>query len=215
VLIHRHDLVFVRAAGWRLLLKRRSDLGAVPLVARWVESGWPLVKRRVAPGDGEGVPLGLPLPPFADKQRVSIVMDVEAVISVSPPPPLSLASDAAPVAWRSTLDAIVKLAPWYDIEARVFGSLAWQALTGLTYLTDQSDLDLLLSVRRESGLRAFAQSLAAIEARAPMRVDGELAFGDGAAVNWREFHAETRDILVKTADDAYLIEREAFFGRIL
>jgi phosphoribosyl-dephospho-CoA transferase len=215
VLIRRHDLVFVSTASWRSLLKTRSDLASIPLVAGWVESGWPLVKRRPAPGDGEGVPLGLPLPPFADKKRVSMVIDLDAIVLVSPPPPLSLAREAAPVAWRSTPDAIAKLACWHVIDARVFGSLAWQALTGLTYLRDQSDLDLLLSVRRDSGLRALAQSLAAIEATAPMRLDGELAFGDGVAMNWREFNAETREVLVKTVDDAYLIGREAFLGRVL
>ena len=44
------------------------------------------------------------------------------------------------------------------------------------------------------GLRAFTQSLSAIEARAPMRLDGELTFGDGLAISWRELHAGTRDI---------------------
>jgi phosphoribosyl-dephospho-CoA transferase len=215
VLIPRHDLVFVSKAGWRSFLDRQPDLADNPLIARWAENGWPLVKRRTAPSDGEGASLGLPLPPFAGKQRVCIVMDFDAIVSISPPPPLSATRNAAPVVWRPTLDAIAKLASWYDINARVFGSLAWQALTGLTYLTGQSDLDLLLSVRRESRLRAFAESLAAIEARAPMRLDGELAFGDGLALNWRELRAETREILIKTPDDAYLIEREAFFGRAL
>ena len=46
-----------------------------PLIARWVDNGWPLVKRRVAPDDGEGVPLGLPLPPFAGKGRLSVLID--------------------------------------------------------------------------------------------------------------------------------------------
>jgi phosphoribosyl-dephospho-CoA transferase len=84
---------------------------------------------------------------------------------------------------------------------------------GLDYVADQSDLDLLLSVRREAGLRAFTQSLSAIEARAPMRLDGELTFGDGLAISWRELHAGTREILVKTADDAYLADRSFFLGR--
>ena len=36
--------------------------------------------------------------------------------------------------------------PTHGVEVRVFGSLAWAALTGLAYLTDRSDLDLLLHV---------------------------------------------------------------------
>ena len=200
--IRRHDLVFVSVAGWRSLLETRGDLAANPLLARWVDNGWPLVRRRAAPGDGAGAPLGLPLPPFAGKGRVAIVMDPEAIVSVAPPPTLRSVRASAPPRWRSALDAVSELATRHSIEARVFGSLAWQALTGLTYLTDQSDLDLLLCVHQEVGLRALTESLAAIEKRAPMRLDGELAFGDGLALNWRELHAETREILVKTADDS-------------
>jgi phosphoribosyl-dephospho-CoA transferase len=211
--IRRHDLAFVSVAGWRSLLKKHEDLAANPLVARWVENGWPLVRRRAAPGDGEGAPLGLPLPPVAGKRRLAIVMDAEAIVSVAPPPILRSARDAAPAAWHATLDAIDRLATRHDVEARVFGSLAWQALTGLDYLTDQSDLDLLLYPRREAGLRTLTESLAAIEERAPMRLDGELAFGGGWAVNWRELYAESREILVKTTDDVYLVERASFLGR--
>ncbi len=52
VLIRRHDLVFVRPAGWRALLETRSDLAADPLVALWVDKGRPLIGRRAAPGEG-------------------------------------------------------------------------------------------------------------------------------------------------------------------
>ena len=84
------------------------------------------------------------------------------------------------------------------VEARVFGSLAWRALTGLDYLTDRSDLDLLLHVHRDTDIHRLTAELAGIEAAAPMRLDGELVRDDGAAVNWREFHAGAREILVKT-----------------
>jgi phosphoribosyl-dephospho-CoA transferase len=211
--IQRHDLVFVSEDGWRTLLEKRADLAGNPLIARWVDNGWPLVKRRVAPDDGEGVPLGLPLPPFAGKGRLSVLIDPRMIVAIAPPPTLRAARETTLPGWRSTLDAIEQLASWHSIEARVFGSVAWQALTGLDYVADQSDLDLLLSVRREAGLRAFTQSLSAIEARAPMRLDGELTFGDGLAISWRELHAGTREILVKTADDAYLADRSFFLGR--
>jgi phosphoribosyl-dephospho-CoA transferase len=97
----------------------------------------------------------------------------------------------------------------------VFGSLAWRALTGLDYLTDRSDLDLLLHVRRDTDLRRLVADLAEIEAVAPMRLDGELIRDDGAAVNWREFQASPREILMKTIRGVGLLDASLFLvGKI-
>ena len=60
---------------------------------------------------------------------------------------------------------------------------------------------------------ASTADLAAIEAAAPMRLDGELVRDDGAAVNWREFHAGAREILVKTIDGVALLDREPLPAR--
>jgi phosphoribosyl-dephospho-CoA transferase len=94
----------------------------------------------------------------------------------------------------------------------VFGSLAWRALTGLDYLTGRSDLDLLLHVHRDTDLLRLAADLALIEALAPMRLDGEFVRGDGAAVNWREFHAGAREILVKTVGGVALLDTTQFLS---
>src|SRR5271168_5356700 len=136
----RHDLVFVSPAGWRSLLATRGDLAANPLVASWAGKGWPLIGRRAMPGDGNGVPVGLPLPPFAGKQRLSFVLPPEHIVSTAPPPALKSIHPAAPRAWWPTLDDLVALAARHSVEARVFGSLAWRALTGLDYVTARSDL---------------------------------------------------------------------------
>ena len=210
--IRRHDLVFVSPAGWRALLETRSDLAADPLVALWVDKGRPLIGRRAAPGEGPGVALGLPLPPFAGKGRLSFVIPAEDIVSVAPPPALSSARRVAPRAWRPTLEALGELASQRSVEMRVFGSLAWRALTGLDYLTDHSDLDILLYVRPDTDVRRLTADMAVIEAAAPMRLDGELIRDDGAAVNWREFHADAREILVKTMRGVALLDARHFLG---
>ncbi len=53
----RHDLVFVSPEGWRAVLATRCDLAAEPLIALWVDSGWPLIGRRPEPGEMQGVAL--------------------------------------------------------------------------------------------------------------------------------------------------------------
>jgi phosphoribosyl-dephospho-CoA transferase len=86
----------------------------------------------------------------------------------------------------------------------------------LAYLSDRSDLDLVLDVRRDTDLNELAASVAEIEADAPMRFDGELMREDGAAVNWREFHAGAGLVLIKTIDNVGLLDRDLFVsGRAL
>ncbi|HEY8015848.1 MAG TPA: malonate decarboxylase holo-[acyl-carrier-protein] synthase [Dongiaceae bacterium] len=208
--IRRHDLIFLSPAGWRALLAARADLAAEPLLARWVENGWPVIGRRPMASDGPGVPAGLPLPPFAGKNRLSFLLPPADIVAMAPPPVLDDVMPMAPVAWRHALGEVEAMASRHAIEARVFGSLAWQALTGLNYLTDRSDLDLLLELRRDTDLQALAEDLAGIEICAPMRLDGELIRRDGAAINWRELRTATGEILVKTLGGVALLDRSQF-----
>ena len=206
--VRRHDLVFVSLSGWRSLLATRGDLAADPLVARWVDKGWPLIGRRAMPGEPPGVPLGLPLPPFAGKRRLAFLMRPDDIVSTARRLRLRVPV-GAPRAWRLALERIGGAGLAHSVEARVFGSLAWRALTGLDYVTDRSDLDLLLHVHRDTDLDRLTAELAGIEADAPMRLDGELVRDDGAAVNWREFHAGAREVLVKTIGGVALLDRRA------
>lgn len=208
----RHDLVFVSPKRWRALLAIRSDLAADPLVAQWPGNGWPVIRRRAMPCETCGVALGLPLPPSAGKKRLSFLMLPDDIISIDRPPLLRSACRSAPRAWWATLDRLDELALLHSIEARVFGSLAWQSVTGLDYLTGQSDLDLLLYVRRDTDLDHLAVDVAEIEAEAPMRLDGELMRDDGCAVNWREFHAGSDEVLVKHIDRVGLLDRGLFMS---
>lgn len=208
----RHDLIYVSPQGWRAMLAARGDLGDNPLLARWSDEEWPTVRRRPAPSEPEGVAVGLPLPPSAGKRRLSFVLQPDDIISTARPHLLNSARGSAPLAWWPTLDRLGELALRHSVEARVFGSLAWQILTGLDYLTDRSDLDLLLDVRRETDLDCIAADLAAIEADAPMRLDGELMRDDGTAVNWREFHTGAREVLVKRIDGVGLLDRSLFIS---
>jgi phosphoribosyl-dephospho-CoA transferase len=208
----RHDLIFVSPVAWQALLETRDDLAAEPIVAGWIDRGWPLIARRATPCEKSGIALGLPLPPFAGKRRLSILIRPDDVVSTAPPPPLNAAIASAPPRWRHALEEVASLASRHGVEARIFGSLAWQSLTGLQYLTDSSDLDLLLPMPRRGDPIVLTAGLAAIEATAPMRLDGELVRDDGAGVNWRELHAGTREILVKTMDGVALLDTGDFLS---
>lgn len=208
----RHDLVFVSPAGWRAMLDARGDLEADRLLAYWPKMRWPTIRRRALPCETSGLALGLPLPPSAGKKRISFLIDINHVASVARPPLLRQVRAYAPRSWWPTLDRLDALARRHAVDARVFGSLAWQSLTGLDYVTASSDLDVLFEFRGETDINRLVADIAAIEADAPMRIDGELMGADGAAVNWREFHGGASELLVKSIDSVGLLDRHQFIS---
>ncbi|MGX5777140.1 malonate decarboxylase holo-[acyl-carrier-protein] synthase [Methylorubrum zatmanii] len=196
----RHDLLDVEPDAWRAAVAARADLAALPHVAAWVEEGRPVILRRSHPGEAGLVPVGLPLPPRDGKRRVGLALPPESV-RLRPPARLTDMRDTCPAAWVRTVEAIVALGACHGLAPRPFGSLLWQSLTGLSYLSEKSDLDLLWPV---SGVvpPGFLACLADIERRAPMRLDGELLLPDGGGVNWHELHAAAPGdtVLVKHRD---------------
>lgn len=206
----RHDLVYVKPSAWRALFAAHAEASAEPLVVEWADRGWPLVARRITDDENGDVALGLPLPPSLGKRRLSFNVDARDVIETSQPPLLDEAVAFAPHAWRPTMTRIVAMTSTFGVEPRVFGSLAWHTLTGLDYLSATSDLDLLLPLPDAEDVASFTARLVVIEADAPMRLDGELVRGDGAAANWREIHTNTAEILIKTLQGVTLVEARHF-----
>jgi len=211
-LLQRHRLVHVRSAAWRAWLATRSDLANEPLLSGWVDRGWPLIVRRPVPGEGGGLPLGLPLPPSAGKRRIALQMAAGDIVATTPLPTLAECVDTAPAAWQPSLWQLATHARAYGVEARVFGSLAWQRLTGLTYLSSNSDLDIVWTLPDRNRISWFLSDLADIDSLAPVRIDGELLRADGAGVNWRELHSGAPELVLKTANEVILCQRESFIG---
>jgi phosphoribosyl-dephospho-CoA transferase len=205
----RHRMVRVHPQAWAGLLAGRPDLADEPLLPRWADRGWPLVVRRPGCGDVEGfVPLGLPLPPAAGRKRLMLGLPPEALTGGAPPPLLRAAAGAAPAAWRPAIAEILAL----DGRVRCFGGLAWQHLTGLPYLTEHSDLDLIWAVRGREQADRLAAGLMRIDETAPMKIDGEFATSGHLAVQWREWSRGAPEVMVKGADGISLVPRESWLA---
>jgi phosphoribosyl-dephospho-CoA transferase len=209
--LRRHDVVHLDRDAWSSRLRDTFD-ARTPIVDEWIALGRPLVARRPSEEDQAGIPLGLPLPPSLGKARIAVTAPRQAVARVSPPPALIEIHTFAPAAWRSTLDHVATLCAKLNIELRVFGSLAWEQLTGLDYVTPASDVDLLFIGARRLAVAPLVRGLAEIEADAPMRLDGEIVRVDGAAANWRELRVAPPEVLVKTLDGVLLQSSVEFLG---
>ena len=201
----RHMLAYVAPDAWHGVIVGESD----SVLLGWADKGWPTIIRRPDCSDtGDAIPLGLPLPPSMGKRRVAVHCERQAILRTAPPPRLQDAASAAPDEWQITIAALLILDPL----ARCFGSLAWASLTGLPYLSDTSDLDLILNVADAPTADHVARELAIIADTAPMAVDAELTTPSGSAVQWREWHSGAQTLVVKSMDGATLVQRQALFA---
>jgi len=208
----RHDLLRVAPDVWASTLARCPSSGDLPLVGAWADRGWPVIIRRRTDVEDPGlVPVGVPLPPAAGKRRVALLLPPDGVLQRSPPPLLRAAATVADPGWRPTIASLLALGSRTGLEPSVFGSLLWQHRTGLTYLSPDSDLDVLWPVPAGFDVLSLVFSIAEIQCDAPLRIDGEVIFPDGSAVNWRELWnayrtADRAKVLAKTVEGVRLLD---------
>lgn len=185
-------------------------------VARWVASGYPAVIARSVEGDltGEKIRLGIPLPNSMGRARIALTVPLSAVVDVFDPPSLSDVRLTAPFAWRRTIDRLATLARAYAVDVHVFGSLAWETVTGLDYLRTGSDLDVLFRPRATAGFHSFLTSLRALQGPA-VRLDGECWRRDGAGVHWRELLGDASQVVAKTDRGLSVMSSRAFLTGVV
>ena len=205
----RHDLLHVAPDVWASLLAFRPPLADLPLLGEWADRGWPvIVRRRCEADDRHLVPVGVPLPPLAGKRRVALLIPPDSVLQRSLPPSLHATAKAADPGWRSTIDALVAVGVRSGVDPAAFGSLLWQHLTGLAYLSPHSDLDVLWPIPPGLAVGSLVCSIAAVQREAPVRIDGEIVFPDGSIVEmviWK--------LPRPVAGSAHSYKYRLFFGR--
>lgn len=195
--LKRHDLAWLDPTG-RAGEPTTADPVEDSVVRAWIALGRPfVVTRRQADTPSGHCDLGLPLPLCQGKRRIALYAPDAAIRDVRPAPCLQQVIAAAPLEWQEPVRALVGAAGGTGISFRVFGSLAWQYLTGENYVSERSDVDLLWGPADIGGLHRGMEILLDWEQRFGLRADGEVELPDGTAVAWRELAVEPRRVLVK------------------
>jgi phosphoribosyl-dephospho-CoA transferase len=206
---HRHDLVWVTTAHCAIaaeatdgadardVMDAAGGAGAADaddaadrtLIAAWIDARRPFVVRCQGMDckTRNVLAVGLPLPPSQGKRRVALETPLSSIERSSAPLALRDAVDSAPPGWREPLSQLHRLGVAAGVEFRVFGSLAWQALTGLAYVNEHSDLDLCWRPRSAAHLDTLSRLLASWQQATGIAVDGEIVFDDDHMVSWREW----------------------------
>jgi phosphoribosyl-dephospho-CoA transferase len=204
-ILSRHARVWLDATTWRRHLKTSIDDHRLALVDQWIARGNALVaRRRDASAPPDDCHLGVALPLRADRLRVAVVVDRAAVVRVDRPLRLDEVVAYAPGAHRVALMALHRRAIEIGTVFRVYGSFAWQAISGEPCVTSRSDLDLLWDARGPAHVAQVIALLEAWEGDHGLRADGEARFANGDAVAWRELAHSTARVLVKRDDGVAL-----------
>lgn len=204
----RHRLVRLNAAGWAATRLRPWDAAAHECLEFWAVHRLPLVVTQQPPGlPADQVALGLPAPLRWNRRRLALQVPAIGLLGFDEFPAAARTEELLPpgvrAAWRSVCAELAAS----GTEVRVYGSHGWQLLTGLGYLHAASDLDLWMRVADPRAADAAVAALTAAPFTGP-RLDGELVFGDGSAVAWREWQhwraARVDRLLVKRLHGAAL-----------
>lgn len=223
--LRRHQLVWLDEFGWFRILARAHaaplrDTRTLACLEHWAEQRWPLVVTRQAAAihpldadaDGDAgtdapLALGLPAPACWGRRRIAVEASTRAIVQLGEFAAASELTPSLPEALRADWSRLCAGLAALGQPARVYGSHGWQHLTGLDYVHDASDIDLIVPVATPAQAdRAVA--LLQHSALAAPRLDGELLFPDGASVAWREWaqlrHGQTDRVLVKRLASATL-----------
>jgi phosphoribosyl-dephospho-CoA transferase len=226
----RHDICRLRTAPGAtkdysilsidLLPPQSADdvTAAHEVVQSWIELGRPLIVTRHTP-DCRAARCRLAFcgPRDASPRRICIEVACDAIDDVAP---LRLrdALDAAPDAWRSALQKIDRAFGELSLTPCVFGSLAWQAATGLSYLHDASDVDLIVELTADDwqcaftsdgGLSSVFSVVTAAMDQAEFRCDCELRLQRDAAFSLAELRGSSRQVMAKRNDGSELVARSS------
>jgi phosphoribosyl-dephospho-CoA transferase len=184
--LRRHDLVWLSAQGWEdHVLGQAADTVARACLAHWYAKRLPLVVGRQTLGEPE-LALGLAAPGAWERRKLPAKVPRDCVLYHD------RFAKAAEI--RHLLAARLRHS-WLELcgelaaqgtDPRVHGSFGWQRITGLEYITPQSDIDLHLSVRDADIADRIASVLDRFKWKGP-RIDGELLFPNGDGVAWREW----------------------------
>ncbi len=181
-MFRRHAFVRLAESAWR---EATPEGGEIDVLRDWLENGHPLIVRRPCVSeDGTEVFLGLALP---GRRRMAFRVPSASVCSVEPPP-----------LWDG------KAIPGFAF--RLYGSRAWEHLTGLSYVTPESDVDLLVDIESQAEWGSFLTSDFRLPAQP--RVDLEVIFCGDASFSWREYLGPAGEILIKSNRRVWLERKE-------
>lgn len=208
--LHRHQLVHLTAAAWERLRAEARDAVERDCLTLWSSRGLPLVVTQQRCGAGahpQRIALGLSAPVRWESRRIGVEADRRDVMFFDEFPPALALAKLLPAPARPAWHALCRAAQACGVQPRVYGSFGWQAISGMSHVRVDSDVDLWVAVTGLEQADEVAELLARTDVPG-LRLDGELVLDGDNAASWREWltwrSGGTRSILVKSVDGCRL-----------
>lgn len=112
------------------------------------------------------------------------------------------------------LGILAEAAEELSLKIGVFGSCALALATGLPYLHDSSDLDLVLDCASLDAVQAFSEKVAEGERMLGLRADIELRLDPETYIKLKEWNSKQTTVLAKGGDEPRLLSRRAVLERM-
>ena len=186
--MRRHDLIYLRASADFATACAERDSALWQAARDWIDHGRPLVAAR-QPVAAPAVLLGLTLPLHSERKRLSISVDRSTIVAVQAPLGIARCLPLLPPAAALPLAELDRQISAAHARIGIFGSLAWEAISGEAYRHAGSDIDVICDVATAAQLEIVLAALHQAAASLPCQLDGEIRFPDGNAVAWREIVA--------------------------
>lgn len=205
--MRRHDLAYLRP-GCNLAFQCGAlDPALEGRITAWIAAGYPMVLARQI-RDSTQILLGLTLPAKEGKRRIGCLVSPSDILRVTTALSIEFVLEAIPSSLNVPLGELARTLKECEIELGLFGSLAWEIITGEEYRNENSDVDVVCDVcSQEQLIKALAALQKASEVL-PCGLDGEIRFPDGNAVSWKElanaWPNSDMKVLVKGPHDVFL-----------
>ncbi len=201
-LFGRHDLLLLDPGVRDFEAAGDGDRAAI---AEWAAAGRPVIVRR--PGlarGGESVHCGIPLPPGRGKRRLGFTVPLGSIKRRFGLPGLRECMPHLAGSPRACAEELLESCRGQGLDPEVFGSLAWERLTGLSYLRATSDIDLRFRAKDNPGLEKIAAVLRNFRPPCLSLFDAEVELWNGRSFSWREFSDDSGEIMFKTIHEVFL-----------
>ena len=195
--LRRHSFAWITDSGSPSLFPEdETPLNDVVSLRNWLGRGRPVIIRRPCRSeDGKSVYVGLSLPPDPVKRRVAFRLPFSSLANVVEPPLWTECAEAFPESFGMA-SPILSVIEAVKLPLQTFGSYAWQHHTGLSYVTSNSDIDLIVPINRREDWQRFRQLMSETQ-KTDHRVDLEVILNGDASFNWREFETPGTRLLFK------------------
>jgi phosphoribosyl-dephospho-CoA transferase len=179
----RHDWAYLRLDARPAFAA--ADEAALAFARDWLARGHPFVVAR-QPEQGGQLALGLALPVEFATRRVACTVEHADVFRTRNPLTVDETAHVLPMQDARALRRFTAAVAGHALQVGVYGSTAWESMSGLRYRHEGSDVDVVCDVASSAGLSACLAAFSDGTRDFRARLDGEIRFTGGRAVAWRE-----------------------------